>query len=42
MGIIKSPIVEFLVDSVKEINLLKEVYLEVTEFKVDAAWQFIY
>jgi hypothetical protein len=42
MGIIKSPIVGFLVDSVKEINLLKEVYPEVTEFKEDAAWQFIY
>ena len=42
MGIIKSPIVGFLVDSVKEINILKEVYLEVTEFKEDAAWQFIY
>ena len=38
MGIIKSPIVGFLVDSVKEINLLNEVYPEVTEFKEDAAW----
>ncbi|BAS78222.1 Os02g0297000, partial [Oryza sativa Japonica Group] len=38
MRIIKSPIVAFLVDSVKEINLLKEVYPEVTEFKEDAAW----
>ncbi len=37
MGIIKSPIVGFLVDSVKEINLLKKVYPEETEFKEDAA-----
>ncbi len=37
MGIIKLPIVGFLVDLVKEINLLKKVYPEVTEFKEDAA-----
>ncbi len=37
MGVIKSPAVEFLEDSVKEINLLKEAYPEVTEFKEDAA-----
>jgi len=42
MGIIKSPIVGFLLYSVKEINLLKEAYPEETEFKEDAAWQFIY
>ncbi|RXX53957.1 hypothetical protein DD600_25915, partial [Enterobacter cloacae] len=40
--IITSPIVGFLLYSVKEINLLKEAYPEVTEFKKDAAWQFIY
>ncbi len=38
----KSPIVGFLLNSVKEINLLKKVYPEVTEFKQDTAWQFIY
>nr|BAD29123.1 hypothetical protein [Oryza sativa Japonica Group]BAD29191.1 hypothetical protein [Oryza sativa Japonica Group] len=37
MGIIKSSIVGFLVDSIKEINLLKEVYPEVIEFKKNAA-----
>jgi hypothetical protein len=37
-----SPIVGFLLYSVKEINLLKKAYPEVTEFKEDAAWQFIY
>uniref|UniRef100_I1QKD2 Uncharacterized protein n=1 Tax=Oryza glaberrima TaxID=4538 RepID=I1QKD2_ORYGL len=42
MGVIKSPIVGFLLYSVKEINILKEAYPEVTEFKEDAAWQFIY
>ncbi len=42
MGIIKSPIAKFLLYLVKEINLLKKVYLEVTEFKEDAAWRFIY
>ena len=42
MGIIKSPIIGFLVDSVKEINLLKEVYSEVTEFEEDMTWNFPY
>ena len=42
MGVIKSPAVGFLENSVKEINLFKEVYPEETEFKEDAAWQFIY
>jgi hypothetical protein len=37
MGIIKSPIVGFLLYLVKEINQLKEVYLEENEFKEDAA-----
>ncbi len=32
-----SPIAGFLLYSVKEINLLKEGYLEVSEFKEDAA-----
>jgi hypothetical protein len=41
MGIIKSPIVGFLVDSVKEINRIKKDYPTETEFKEDAAWQFI-
>ena len=40
--IITSPIVGFLLYSVKEINLLNEAYPEVTEFKKDAAWQVIY
>lgn len=42
MRIIWWPIVGFLVDSVKEINRLKEVYLVETEFKEDVVWQFIY
>ena len=42
MRIIKSPIAGFLLYSIKKINLLKKVYPEVTEFKEDAAWQFIY
>ena len=42
MGIIKSLIVRFLLYSDKEINLLKEVYPEETEFKKDATCQFIY
>jgi hypothetical protein len=42
MRITKSPIAEFLRYSVKEINLLKEAYREVTEFKEDATWQVIY
>ena len=42
MRIIKSPIVGFLLYSVKKFNLLKEVYLEETKFKEDAACQFIY
>ncbi len=42
MRITKSPIAEFLLYSVKEINILKEAYPEVTEFKEDAAWQVIY
>ncbi|BAD81153.1 hypothetical protein [Oryza sativa Japonica Group] len=37
MRVIKSPVVEFLLYSVKKINLLKETYLEVTEFKEDTA-----
>nr|BAD62491.1 hypothetical protein [Oryza sativa Japonica Group] len=37
MRVIKSPVVRFLLYSVKEINLLKEAYPEVTEFKEDAA-----
>lgn len=37
MRVIKSPVVGFLLYSVKEINLLKEAYPEVTEFKEDAA-----
>jgi hypothetical protein len=40
--VIKSPAVGFLEDLVKEIDLFKEAYLEETEFKEDAAWQFIY
>ena len=42
MRIIKSPIVGFLLYSVKEINQLKEAYLEETEFKQDVICQFIY
>ena len=42
MGVIKSLIVGFLLYSVKEIDLLKETYLEETEFKENAAWQVIY
>ena len=42
MGIIKSPAVGFLEDSVKKINILKEAYPDVTEFKENAAWQVIY
>nr|BAD01743.1 hypothetical protein [Oryza sativa Japonica Group]BAD03381.1 hypothetical protein [Oryza sativa Japonica Group] len=38
MGVIKSPAVRFLEDSVKKINLFKETYPEVTEFKEDAAY----
>lgn len=37
IGIIKSSIVGFLVDSVNEINQLKELYPEKTELKEDAA-----
>uniref|UniRef100_I1PBZ6 Uncharacterized protein n=1 Tax=Oryza glaberrima TaxID=4538 RepID=I1PBZ6_ORYGL len=42
MEVIKSPIVGFLLYSIKEINLLKEAYPEETEFKENAAWQVIY
>uniref|UniRef100_I1NJY8 Uncharacterized protein n=1 Tax=Oryza glaberrima TaxID=4538 RepID=I1NJY8_ORYGL len=42
MGVIKSPIVGFLLYSVKEIDLRKEAYPEETEFKENAAWQVIY
>ena len=38
----QSPVVEFLMDSVKEINQLKEAYPEETEFEKDATWQVIY
>ena len=33
------PIVGFLMDSVKEINQLNEVYLEETKFKEDTTWE---
>lgn len=36
------PVVGFLVDLVKLINQLKEVYPEEAEFKKDTACQFIY
>ena len=42
MGVVKSPIVGFLLYSDKEINLFKETYPEETEYKEDAAWQVIY
>jgi hypothetical protein len=35
MGVVKSPAVVFLVES----DQLKEIYLEESEFKEDAAWQ---
>jgi hypothetical protein len=37
MGIIKLPIVRFLLYSVNEINPLKEIYPKETEFKENAA-----
>ncbi len=42
MRVVKSSVVGFLLYSVKEINLIKEAYSEVTEFKEDVAWQVIY
>ncbi len=42
MRVVKSSVVGFLLYSVKEIDLLKEAYLEETEFKENAAWQVIY
>ena len=42
MTVVKSPFVGFLLYLVKEIDLLKEAYLEETEFKENAAWQIIY
>ena len=42
MRVVKSSVVGFLLYSVKEIDLLKKAYPEETEFKEDAAWQFIY
>ena len=38
MGVVKSPAVVFLMES----DQLKEAYLEESEFKEDATWQFIY
>uniref|UniRef100_I1QT85 Uncharacterized protein n=1 Tax=Oryza glaberrima TaxID=4538 RepID=I1QT85_ORYGL len=38
MGVVMSPAVVFLM----ELDQLKEIYLEESEFKEDASWQVIY